>query len=232
VTPVLAMLHALVASGSTRHVWWLHGARDRQRHAFAEEARELVRALLHGRSYVCYSQQGPGDRIGEDFDSTGHVSRTTLEELGVPRGADFYLCGPPRFLSDMKMTLTALSDAPERIHSETFNGGEALTPGIAVATTRAPHLPKDDSDTGPLVSFSRSGVAAHWNAAVYPNILELAEACDVPVRWACRAGVCHNCESGLVSGAVNYAPEPLERPAQGNVLVCCAQPVENVVIDL
>jgi ferredoxin-NADP reductase/MOSC domain-containing protein YiiM/ferredoxin len=232
VTPVLAMLHALVASGSTRHVWWLHGARDHQHHAFADEARELVYALVHGRSYVCYSQPDPGERIGEDVDAKGHLSRMALDELGVPREADFYLCGPPRFLSDMKTALTGLSDTPDRIHTETFNGREALTPGIAVGTLRAPHLPEHDSDTGPLVSFSRSGVAAHWNAAAYPNILELAEACDVPVRWACRAGVCHNCESGLVSGAVSYGPEPLERPAQGNVLVCCAQPVEDVVIDL
>jgi ferredoxin len=60
----------------------------------------------------------------------------------------------------------------------------------------------------------------------------LAEACDVPVRWSCRTGVCHNCESGLVSGTVNYSPEPLDMPAHGNVLVCCAQPAGDVVIDL
>jgi hypothetical protein len=51
-----------------------------------------------------------------------------------------------------------------------------------------------------------------------------AEACDVPVRWSCRTGVCHSCESGLVSGAVVYRPEPLDNPADGNILVCCSQP--------
>jgi ferredoxin-NADP reductase/MOSC domain-containing protein YiiM len=232
VTPVLAMLHALAASGSKRQVWWVHGARDRQRHAFKDEARELVGSLVHGRSYVCYSQPGSTDRMGEDFDATGHLSRTTLDEAGVPRDADFYLCGPTRFLADMKTALVSLDVAPERIHSEMFGGGEALTPGIVGAATLAPHLPEGDADTGPLVSFSRSGIAAHWNPAVYPNILELAEACDVPVRWSCRAGVCHNCESGLVSGAVRYGPEPIEMPAQGNVLVCCAQPAGDVAIDL
>ncbi len=37
------------------------------------------------------------------------------------------------------------------------------------------------------------------------SLLELAEACDVPVRWSCRAGVCHNCEVGssLDRSAVN-----------------------------
>jgi len=62
--------------------------------------------------------------------------------------------------------------------------------------------------------------------------LELAEACDVRVRWACRAGVCHSCESGLVSGEVVYEPEPLDKPADGNILVCCSQPIQDVVIDL
>jgi ferredoxin len=232
VTPVLAMLHALAAAGSTRQVWWLHGARDRQHHAFADEARALVRALMHGRSYVCYSRPDSSDGIGEDFDATGHLSRAALDEAGVPRGADFYLCGPTRFMADMKMALATLRVAPERIHAEIFNGGEARTPGIVGAPARAPHLPEEDADTGPLVSFARSGVAAHWNAAVYPSILDLAEACDVPVRWSCRTGVCHSCESGLVSGTVIYGPEPLDMPAQWNVLVCCAQPAGDVVIDL
>ncbi len=64
------------------------------------------------------------------------------------------------------------------------------------------------------------------------SILELAEACDVPVRWSCRTGVCHNCESGLISRTVGYAREPLDQPAAGNVLVCCSQPRRDVVIDL
>src|SRR5262249_9778274 len=79
---------------------------------------------------------------------------------------------------------------------------------------------------------ARSGITAHWKAGEYQSILELAEACDVPVRWSCRTGVCHNCESGLVSGAVVYGPEPLDKPAAGNVLVCCSQPLCDVAVDL
>ena len=97
---------------------------------------------------------------------------------------------------------------------------------------RAPHLPMEDAETGPLVSFARSGIAAHWKASAYQSILELAETCDVPVRWSCRTGVCHSCECGLVSGEVVYGPEPLDKPADGNVLVCCSQPIHDVVIDL
>jgi len=231
-TPVLAMLHALAAAGSTRQVSWLYAARDRQHHPFAAEVRRLMLTLTHGRSYVCYSRPGARDKIGDDFDATGHLSRSVFDEVGVPREADVYLCGPTRFMAEMRQALASSGVKPERVHVEIFNGGESMTPGVVGAATRAPHPPKDDAETGPLVSFARSGISAHWKARVYQSILELAEACDVPVRWSCRTGVCHNCESGLVSGAVVYGPQPLEKPAGGNLLVCCSQPIRDVVIDL
>ncbi|HTQ57488.1 MAG TPA: MOSC and FAD-binding oxidoreductase domain-containing protein [Bryobacteraceae bacterium] len=230
-TPVLAMLHALAAACSTRQVFWLHAARDREHHPFAGEVRRLVRALPHGRSYVCYSRPAGLDKLGVDFDAAGHMSRSAFEAAGTPRDADVYLCGPAGFMADMKAALAAHGLPPERIHIEIFNGSEAMTPGVVGAVTRNPHLPEGDTGAGPLVSFARSGIAAHWKPA-YQSILELAEACDVPVRWSCRTGVCHSCESGLVSGAVAYIPEPLDRPAEGNILVCCSQPAGDAVIDL
>jgi ferredoxin len=189
-------------------------------------------ALPQGRSYVCYSRPGSDDRTTEDFEATGHLSRAVFDAVGVPRDAEVYVCGPPRFMAEMKDGLATFGVAPERVNLELFNGSQSMTPGVVGAAARAPHLPKDDADTGPLVSFARSGIAAHWNAPSYQSILELAEACDVPVRWSCRTGVCHNCESGLVSGAVVYGPEPLDKPADGNLLVCCSQPLRDIVIDL
>jgi MOSC domain-containing protein YiiM/ferredoxin-NADP reductase len=231
-TPILAMLYALAADHSARQVFWIQAARDRNHHPFAAEVRRLMLGLPRGRSYVCYSRPGSGDRLGEDFDAAGHLSQSIFDEVGLPRDADVYLCGPARFMADMKEALRRLGIAPERIHVEIFNGSEPITPGVVGAVRRPPHLPEDDANTGPLVSFARSGIVAHWKASAYQSILELAEACEVPVRWSCRTGVCHNCESGLVSGAVVYGPEPLDKPAEGNVLVCCSQPVRDVVIDL
>jgi ferredoxin-NADP reductase/MOSC domain-containing protein YiiM len=231
-TPVLAMLHLLAAARSTRQVLWLHAARDGQHHPFAAEVRCLMLALPHGRSFVCYSRPDSRDKMGEGFDGSGHLSRSVFEEVGVPRGADVYLCGPTRFMSDMKAVLATLGVAPQGIHVEIFNGSESMTPGVVGAAARTPHLPNDDANTGPLVTFARSGIAARWHASAYQSILELAEACDVPVRWSCRTGVCHNCESGLISGSVVYGPEPLDEPADGNLLICCSQPTRDVVIDL
>ena len=231
-TPVLAMLYALAADRSTRQVLWIHAARDGQHHPFAAEIRGVMAPLTNGHTFVCYSRPTSRDKMGEHFDTAGHLSRSVFDEVRVPQDADVYLCGPTRFMADMKQTLTDMGLAPERIHVEIFSGSDSMSPGVARAVARAPHLPEGDADTGPLVSFARSGIAAHWNPSKYQSILELAEGCDVPARWSCRTGVCHNCESGLVSGAVVYGPEPLDKPADGNVLICCSQPLGDVAIDL
>ncbi len=230
-TPVLAMLHALASERSVREILWLHAARDRQHHPFAAEVRRLILALTRGRSHVCYSRPDSHDRMGEDFDDAGHLSSAVFNKVGVPPEADVYLCGPLRFMADMKEAVAAVGVAPERVHVELFDGSESKTPGVVGAARRAAHVPLDDGNTGPLVSFARSGVTAHWKPSCR-SILDLAEACDVPVRWACRTGVCHSCESGLVSGTVAYEPEPLEMPADGNLLVCCSRPLHDIVVDL
>jgi ferredoxin-NADP reductase len=232
VTPVLSMLHSLVDAKSTRQVFWLYQTRDRQHHPFADEVRRLILALPQGRSYVCYSRPASNDRLREDFDGAGHFSRSLLEQMGIPTNADVYMCGPTSFMGDMKEVLAALGLGPERIHVELFDGSESMMPGVVGAVTRPPHPPARDASAGQLVSFARSGITAHWDPTAYQSLLELAEACDVPVRWSCRTGVCHNCESGLVSGTVVYGPEPLDRPAEGNLLPCCSQPIQDVVIDL
>jgi MOSC domain-containing protein YiiM/ferredoxin-NADP reductase/ferredoxin len=231
-TPVLAMLHALAASHAERSVLWLQATRDGAHHPFAAEINRLLAALPRARRYVSYSQPRPQDAVGVNFDAVGHLSRPVFEALGLAQDADYYLCGPARFMADMKETLAALGVTPARIHSEMFEGGPSLAPGVVAGPQRGPHALAQDAETGPLISFARSRVAAHWPERGYRSLLELAEACDVPVRWSCRSGVCHNCESGLISGCVVYSPEPLERPSEGNVLLCCAQPTRDLVLDL
>jgi ferredoxin-NADP reductase/MOSC domain-containing protein YiiM/ferredoxin len=230
-TPVLAMLHSLAAEISPREVWWVFGARNGQDHPFAEESRNLVKALPHGKSFIAYSRPGSRDRPGVDFDVSGRVTVEALEKHGVRCDADFYLCGPAGFLRDLRAGLVAWGVSDDRVHTEIFGPGEPITPGVVDRSQVPPHPPEGPVGSGPRVSFVRSGLNVCWNTK-FSTLLDFAEACDVPVRWACRTGVCHTCESGLVSGTVDYQPVPLEPPAQGNVLICCSQPKGDVVIDL
>jgi ferredoxin-NADP reductase/MOSC domain-containing protein YiiM len=230
-TPVMAMLHALAAEASPREVWWLYGARRGREHPFAQEARTLLKALAHGHSHIRYSSPDPEDRPGVDFDAHGRLDMGVLREQGVPRNADFFICGPSAFISDLTAGLVAWGVATDRIHTELFGPGPSITPGVATSPQRPPHLPAGPPGAGPLVSFARSGMSVHWGST-FRSVLELAEACDIPTRWACRSGVCHTCETGLVAGTVAYQPNPIEPPAAGNVLICCSRPNSDVVIDL
>jgi ferredoxin-NADP reductase len=230
-TPVLAMLHALAAGGSRRDIWWIHGARNGAEHAFAAEARALLKSLSRGHSHIRYSAPDPQDRAGVDFDGSGRLDLRVLQELGAPREADFYLCGPAAFMSALTADLLSWGVSPERLHSENFGAGPSLTPGVVAAPPRPPHLPDRAAGLGPMVSFARSNLALRWDPA-FQSLLELAEACDVPVRWACRTGVCHNCETGLIAGAVDYFVEPLTPPADGDLLICCSRPRADIVLDL
>jgi ferredoxin-NADP reductase len=230
-TPVIAMLHALANETTPRRVWWLYSARNGHEHPFSKESRELLQSIPGSRGHIFYSQPGPEDHAGVDFDTAGYLTVEMLAKLGVSRDADFYLCGPPVFMQTLRTGLTAWGVPADRIYTEIFGPGESHMPGVIAASSKPPHPPAGTSGQGPRVSFARSGLSVRWSPS-FASLLELAEACDVPASWSCRTGVCHQCESGLISGKVDYSPTPLEPAAAGNILMCCSQPNEDVVVDL
>jgi len=229
-TPVLAMLRSLASDVSHREIWWIYGARNKAEHPFAEESRVLLRTLVNSRSHIVYSKPGLRDELGVDYDSVGHVDTTLLDRLGVVRDADFYLCGPASFLKQLTQGLKTWGADSTRIHFELFGPEAPITPGIARSSHRV-HVPAGEPGNGPQISFTRSGLTVSWDSR-FSSLLELAEACDVPVQWSCRTGVCHTCECVLIGGAVQYRPGPLAPPAGGNVLICCSTPLSDVQVDL
>ncbi len=231
VTPVVAMLHALHNGRSTRDIWWLHGTRNGAEHAFAQETRSLLATLPNARSRVWYSRPGPDDHLGTDYDEPGRITPEGIAATGAPTDSEFYLCGPTAFMTATRTGLGTLGVPTGRVHTETFGAESPITPGIVPSPAQPPHLPEGTPGAGPVVSFVRTGMNVRWDNR-FASILELAEACDVPVRWSCRTGVCHTCETGLLEGEVAYTPEPLEPPAVGNLLACCSQPRGELAVDL
>jgi MOSC domain-containing protein YiiM/ferredoxin-NADP reductase/ferredoxin len=233
ITPLLAMLYAAVrgASATPREIWWVHSARDGAHRVFAGETAVLLKSLPGARCCIIYSHPLPSDRRGVDFDIEGHLNLAVLQRLQVPPAAEFYLCGPPRYLEDLQSSLASLGVPPERVRSEVFGSLVALAPGIIPSDREIPHLPRGPAGRGPRVVFTRSHLTVGWDER-FESLLELAEACAVPTRWSCRAGVCHTCESGLIDGSVRYSPQPLDAPADGHVLICCARPESDLELDL
>jgi ferredoxin-NADP reductase/MOSC domain-containing protein YiiM len=230
VTPVLSMLYELAARRSTRDIWWLYGARGPREHPFAAEAHALLASLPHGHEHVVYSAATPPERH-RGHAAAGRLSKDKLAALGLPASASAYVCGPAPFMTDMQHALTAIGIDPARIHTELFGALPSLNPGLAGQTRRPPHQPPGLPGSGPLVTFARSGISTPF-ANDRRSVLDLADACDIPTRWSCRTGVCHTCVTPLLSGEVRYHPDPLEPPAEGQVLVCCAQPATDIVLDM
>ena len=54
----------------------------------------------------------------------------------------------------------------------------------------------------------------------------------MPASSGCRVGACHGCRIDVVSGRVRHEPEPLQPPAAGSALLCCAVPDGDVVLDV
>jgi ferredoxin-NADP reductase/MOSC domain-containing protein YiiM/ferredoxin len=230
-TPVLAMLQALTQERSDREIWWLHGARNGREHSFAAEARALIASLPNVQAHVYYSRPGPNDLEGRDFDIAGHLTPSLLAELKPPPNAEGYICGPTAFMDEISAGLAALGFDTSRIHTEPFGPAPSGTPGIAATPARAPHPPAGQPGNGPTIGFARSDLTIPWSSD-YGTLLELAESCDVPVRWSCRTGVCQTCETTLIAGKVDYSPDPVEPPTDGSVFICCSQPRDDIVLDL
>ncbi|MFJ9629481.1 MOSC domain-containing protein [Streptomyces sp. NPDC101175] len=229
-TPVLSMLHALAARKSEREVWWIHGARGPREHPLAAEAHDLLASLPHAREHVFYSAATP-EETRHAHAAPGRLTKDRLIALSVPADATAYVCGPAPFMADMREALTEAGIDPAHVHTELFGTLAAVNPGLTGRPARAPHRPPGPPGTGPSVTFARSGLTVPFDDG-RRSVLELADACDVPTRWSCRTGVCHTCVTPLLSGTIAYSPEPLEPPPAGEVLICCARPDTDLVLDL
>lgn len=229
-TPVMAMLHQLADGLCSREVWWVYAARDREQHPFAAESRQLLARLPHARVFTYYSAPAPG-AADEPGVTHGHMTADRIGELGIPADADAYVCGPEGFMSTVTSALQLAGLDEAHIHTEAFGATAAINPGVTDAAPKHPHQPPDPPTTGHLVTFARSGLSTRWSER-YGSLLELAEACEIPTRWACRTGVCHTCVAPLLDGRVRYTTQPLEDPAAGDALPCCSVPTTDVLLDM
>jgi ferredoxin-NADP reductase len=227
VTPLLSILHEVARRDSTRELWWIHSCRNGAYEAFREEVRSLGMQLSAFHRVVVYSSPNECEVSGIDYDIKGHLDLQQIQAIQLPLESECYLCGPPGYLYNITAALKDIGIAGNKIKSELFGSYSELAAGGG----KAPHPPSENTGQGPLVTFSKSKISFRWHPR-FGSLLEAAEACDVPVLWSCRMGVCHRCETGIIDGEVTYSPDPLDPPADGNVLICCSVPTSPVDLDL
>lgn len=225
VTPMVAMLDHLVAEmlrlRKARAVLFLHGARDRRRHAFADYVRRVVTHVPEVKSLTAYSEAGPEDRPGVDYQLTGYFDAEVLRRALPLDDYDVYLCGPPPFMEGVYAALRELGVARSRIHYEAFGpatvlGADEEPESEATAAAGPPPAPAE-------VQLTEAGPSVTWTPGD-GTLLELAEANGVDAPFGCRTGLCGACSVELVEGSVTYTTKPKVSPPAGEVLTCCSRP--------
>lgn len=218
ITPLLPMAEHLATEASGRGVWFVHSARSRIHHLFAEETLRLAMANPAIKLLTVYSQPEEGDTC----DHRGRMDVGVLAAHVPVTEADFYICGPDAFMTSLKEGLDAMGVAPKSIRMEAFEAkrGEA---GIALPGALAARVPCS-------VEFARSGKLVTWKPES-GSLLDLALANDVHVQYSCRSGECQSCIQRIVSGQVSYPVTEEPFVARGQALLCQGIPHGDIVLD-
>jgi ferredoxin-NADP reductase len=227
-TPMISMLNTIVDAGKGRPVWFVHGTRNGIHHAMCKHMRRLAAENENVHVHICYSRPRPEDVKGLDYDSPGHVTVELLNQLLPDSSMDYYICGPPPFMKSLFRDLLTWGVPESRIRYELFGPASLLKEGTRASLRKS--RPVEEAEEFEVI-FLKSGLTAQWDPG-YDSLLDFAEDQGVFPEFNCRSGICHTCMYELLEGEVEYAVEPLDPPYPGQVLLCCARPRTDVVIDV
>lgn len=125
-TPMVAMLEALVAGETAVPVHYVHGTHNRETHAM----RGHIRALAENNEtvrVVVFHQTPLADEVeGLDYDHAGIITDEWLVSNTPVAQADFYICGPRPFLRHAVSALSLAGVPSDRIHYEFFGPADEL----------------------------------------------------------------------------------------------------------
>lgn len=227
ITPMISMAKACSHYHPDRPLWFVHGARNGDYHAFRDEVAAIAQAYPNLRVYYRYSRPLPTDN--GHYHSRGYVDHEMLQTIVIPEieqvcgttEADYFLCGSPQFMDALRAGLAQSGVPSERVFFESFNKPKAIAPEPAHTGTPSAQ-----------VTFAKSGKTIEWTGE-HASLLEFAEANGLEPEYSCRAGICLTCMCRLKTGEVSYDEPPTGTPDPGSVLICVSKPAsERVVLDL
>ena len=143
------------------------------------------------------------ERLGERFRGYDAAAGERLHcaELfsGKPLGSHLYVCGPQRLLDELKTLAECHGWSAGRLHWEAFAAPEPGEPFT--------------------VELARSG--QRLQVAGDHSLLEALEAAGVEVPNLCRGGVCGQCTTRYLSGAVEHRDHYLDEQQRSAALMPC-----------
>ncbi|WP_404479213.1 NO-inducible flavohemoprotein [Novosphingobium sp. BL-52-GroH] len=125
-TPMVAMLEALVAGGSDVPVHYVHGTHDRSTHAMRDHVRALAAKTANVNVVDFHQTPIAGEIAGQDYDVAGIITDAWLVSNTPVADADYYICGPRPFLRHAVSALSLAGVPSSRIHYEFFGPADEL----------------------------------------------------------------------------------------------------------
>ena len=224
ITPVLAIIDAVLAAEPAARVALYYGNKTLSRTMFAEalmalKNRYLGRFTLH---FLMSQEQQDLERQGGRLDAAT-VRRLLASDLDGVTVDEWYVCGPNSMVADLTGALQE-SGVPGRIHVERFGSSARARP------TPAPTLVTDARAVS--VTVTMDGRDRQFLMDPQDSVLAAAEEAGLRLPFSCRAGICSTCRTRVVAGAVamerNQALEDWE-VAAGYVLCCQARPTTDKI---
>lgn len=215
VTPVLAMMNALLATGTRREVWFFYGVINGSHHILRTPVHEWrARALPNVHIVICFSDPLPDtDEKGRDYDERSRVDPALMRRLLPSNQFQFYTCGPGPMMQGLRDGLKEWGVPDEHIHDEAF---VQVSQAVSVNASS--------------ITFLRSALQLQISGPA-TSLLDFAHAENVELPSGCKAGHCGACQTKLTQGSVRYTMPPKFKIESGCCLPCICLPEGDIVLD-
>ena len=157
-TPMVAMLEALAADHRTPRLQFIHCTQSRATQAFGAHLRTLTAAL--GAEMALFHTRANDGEVGDDVHA-GHLTPDWLLANSPVAEAEYYVCGPTRFLRLFVPALAKAGVPPERLHYEFFGAVEDLfeEPPAASAPASSPPSTVAERHSRTVGDISRAAIS-------------------------------------------------------------------------
>jgi ferredoxin-NADP reductase len=180
ITPAISMVRSLIAQERLPDTVHVHYAPNEFDVIFGKELRKMDSEQQHYHLNEVHTHE-----FGEDKQSKGYFSLEQLERFCPDcKERDCYACGPPPLMAVLEKTFEE-AGLSRRLHIERF---------------LAEFAPIPDEAIGGKVRFAVSGIDVEADSET--NLLRVAEDAGMNPPHGCRMGICHTCNTKLVSGCV------------------------------
>ena len=222
ITPLLSMTRAACDLATDADIAFIHSARS-PADLIARDELAIMARTNPGLSVTCICET---DSEGEAWD--GYRGRIDMARLALIAPdlleRDVYVCGPAPYMSAVRAMLEAAAFDMTRYHAESFDFAD-------LGTTSAP-LPSGGQAATYKVEFTKT--RRTLDIAGDSFVLDAAKAAGLRLPSSCTKGMCGTCKCKLVSGTVDMTPAGGIRQReidQGMILICCARPTSDLVIE-